>query len=76
MEWERALELLEEMRERGLKPDVISCSAAISACEKGGKWQSAVELLEEMRERGLKPDVISCSAAISACISLISCNAS
>ena len=69
-------ELLGEMRERVLKPDVICCNVEISACEKGGKWQSAVELLEEMRERGLKPDVISCSAAISACISLISCNAS
>ena len=62
MEWERALELLEEMRERGLKPNVISCNAAMSACAKVGKWERAVELLEKMKERGLKPDVISCKA--------------
>ena len=64
---ERALELLEGMRERGIEPDVISYSAAISACEKGGQWERALELLEGMRERGIEPDVISYSAAISAC---------
>ena len=32
---ERALELLAEMQGRGLEPDVITYSAAISVCEKG-----------------------------------------
>jgi pentatricopeptide repeat domain-containing protein 1 len=55
------------MRERGLKPDVISCSAGIRACKKGGGWGRALELLEEMREDGLMPHVTSCNAAISVC---------
>ena len=38
------------MRERGLKPDVISCSVAISAYEKGSKGQRALQLLDEVRE--------------------------
>jgi pentatricopeptide repeat protein len=48
-------------------PNVISFSAAISACEKGGQWQRALALLDEMRAKGVAPDVISFSAAISAC---------
>ena len=66
-QWERALELLEEMKSSGIEPDVISYSAAISACEKGGQWERALELLEEMKSRGIEPNVISYNAAISAC---------
>ena len=55
------------MREGELKLDVISFSAALSACEKGEVWRCALGLLAEMRERELKLDVISLSAALSAC---------
>ena len=48
----KALELLEEMRQKGLEPDVITSSAAISACEKTKQSQRALELLEEMRQEG------------------------
>merc|ERR1712151_1120289 len=47
--------------------DVISFSAAISACEKGGQWERALSLLEEMRDMSVTRNVISFSAAISAC---------
>ena len=50
-----------------LKPNIISCSASISACEKGAKWERTVELLGQMREFVLKPDMFSDSAAMSAC---------
>eukprot|EP00973_Karenia_brevis_P057172 7954428-Karenia_brevis.AAC.1 len=52
------------MRRESLHLDVISFSAAISACEKGGQWQWA---RTEMRRESLHVDVISFSAAISAC---------
>ena len=55
------------MTSSGIKPDVISYSAAISACEKGSQWEKALGLLQDMTCRGIKPDVISYSAAISAC---------
>ena len=45
---EEAVALLETMRQRALRPNVISYSAATSACEKGGQWQRALELLEGM----------------------------
>ncbi|CAK0808031.1 unnamed protein product [Prorocentrum cordatum] len=36
--------------------NVISCSAGISACEKGDQWQRALALLSEMWEVKLEPD--------------------
>ena len=58
--------LLEEMRHQGLLPDVITYSAAISACEKGKQADGALQLMQEMRHQGLLPDIITYSAAISA----------
>ena len=43
---------------RGLLPNVITYSAAISACEKGHKPQQALHLLQELQLRGLLPDVM------------------
>ena len=36
--------LLEEMRQKGPEPNVITCNAAISACEKGKQPDKASEL--------------------------------
>ena len=44
--WVMALELFNSMGGRGVKPDAISNSAAISACEKGGQWEMALELFK------------------------------
>merc|ERR1712098_872511 len=65
--WEEALRLLQEVPHRSLMLDVVSYSAAISACEKGKHWEEALRLLQEMLHRSLTPDVVSHSAAISAC---------
>ena len=55
------------MQDTGVTRDVISFSAAISACEKGGRWEQALSLLKEMLDAGVALDVISFSAAMSAC---------
>ena len=44
-QWQRALEVLEGIPQRDLKPDVISFSAAISTCAADGQWQRALEVL-------------------------------
>ena len=54
------------MRHARLQPNVISYSAAVSACEKGQQREKALGLLQEMRHAQLQPNVISCSAAVSA----------
>ena len=50
-----------------LMPNVVTYSAAISACGKGQKPQQALHLLQELQLRGLLQDVVTYSAAISAC---------
>ena len=44
---EKALELLQEMKDSGICPNVITYSAVISACEKCKNYIKALELLEE-----------------------------
>ncbi|CAE7826434.1 unnamed protein product [Symbiodinium sp. KB8] len=62
-----ALCLLSQMPAAGVVPNVISFSAGISACEKGGEWQVALYLLSQMPAAGVVPNEISFSAGISAC---------
>ena len=56
-----------ELQLRGLLPNVITYSAAISACAKGLQPDHALRLLQDMQHQGLMPDVITYNAAISAC---------
>ena len=61
--WEVAILILHGMA----RPDVISYSSALSACEKPGRWDIAIGLLELMRLQLLEADVICWSSGISAC---------
>ena len=54
-----------QVEQNALEVNVISYSAAISACEKGGLWQQAMFLLFQMGHNDLEADVISYSAAVS-----------
>lgn len=44
-DWERALGLLKDMRDRGLTPDVVTYSALVSACEKAGQVCKIIVIL-------------------------------
>mmetsp|Transcript_22893 Transcript_22893/g.72018 ORF Transcript_22893/g.72018 Transcript_22893/m.72018 type:complete len:369 (-) Transcript_22893:77-1183(-) len=66
------------MPARRIAQNVVSCSATISACEKGQRWMEALALMCGMRDgnsrsaqpedgRALEPDVITHNAVISAC---------
>ena len=61
------LELLQEIPRCDLQSDVISCSAEISAREKGSHWEAGLGFLWEMPRRSLQPELFSWNAAISAC---------
>ena len=65
---ERALSLLETMRERGVEPNLISYGSAIAACDKAGLWERAVSLLDEMKARNVKSDAVCYNSAVSACV--------
>merc|ERR1711865_370939 len=51
--WERALELLQEMRQSGVQPDVISFSSAISACESCRQYGESDRIYLQAIESGL-----------------------
>jgi pentatricopeptide repeat protein len=66
-ESQSALDLLDEMRSRGLVPNEITYNSVIDACAKCGESQRALGLLDEMRSRGLVPNEITYSSVIDAC---------
>jgi pentatricopeptide repeat domain-containing protein 1 len=68
-QWERALELFEEVKKHPrMEPDLYTYSATISACEKGGQRERALELFEEVKKHPrMEPDLYTYSATISAC---------
>ena len=59
--------MLHEMGHQLLTPDVVSCIAAINACEKSKQWERAIGLLGEMVHQLLTPDVRSSNVTTSAC---------
>merc|ERR1712226_930698 len=61
------MSLLAPVQRHALAPDVITYSAAISACEKGKQPQTAMSLLASMQRHGLTPNAIAYKAAISSC---------
>ena len=51
--WERALALLDQMRAAGVRPDVVTYTSLIAACQAcGGRWQAALALLNQMEAEG------------------------
>ena len=59
--------MLSEIGGFRFETDVMSYSAAMSACEKGYRWEQALSLFPEVRCYWLELDVISYNAAMSAC---------
>ena len=55
--WREQLDLLQEMRRRGLQPNAAALNAAVCRCSEAGQWRSALQLMSNMWERGLQPDV-------------------
>ncbi|GAB5035105.1 Hypothetical protein NocV09_02301200 [Nannochloropsis oceanica] len=66
--WKAAQALIGHMRGRwGIKPDTVTYTAAISACERSSNCSAALSLLDLMKQDGAKPNHWTYSAAISAC---------
>ena len=50
--WPRAVQLFDEMRAANIQPDVVSCTALISALGADGQWQRAETVIRWMHEVG------------------------
>lgn len=68
MEWETALQVLQEMEaSESPAPNEYVYGAAIGACAASGRWEEAIELLGTMRERGVTPSPRCFNLALLAC---------
>lgn len=54
-----ALQLLDEMRHKGLELNVIVYTAAMHACARASDWSKALDLLKSMRSQGIAPNQVS-----------------
>jgi len=63
----KALEVLTEMRQLSIEPNVACFTALISACDKGKQPEKALELFDTMEKEGVEPTVVTYNALISAC---------
>ena len=50
-----------------IMPDVITCNALISACEKGKQPDCAMEAFQALQQQGAVPGTITCNALVTAC---------
>lgn len=65
--WELALQILEEMRHQGHKPDVASYNSCLSSCQCAEQWDHVLQLYKDMIEDGHKPDKQNYRQAVVAC---------
>jgi pentatricopeptide repeat domain-containing protein 1 len=60
------MQLYERMLQQRVTPTVITFSALVSVCEKGGAWQAAQRVFEAMQAAGVTPNHITWGALMSA----------
>ena len=65
--WDKALELYQAMKQRGVAANTITCSALINACGKSKQWEKALDVFREMKADGVEANIFTYSALISAC---------
>ncbi|GAB2254044.1 hypothetical protein Droror1_Dr00021853 [Drosera rotundifolia] len=72
--WWAALEIYEDMLEKGPKPSKMSFeliksyfNAMMNKARRSGKWRQAVKLLKKMEEKGLKPGTREWNVVLLAC---------
>lgn len=55
---QRAMDLLNTIRARGLEPNEITYNVVMGACGAAGRWKEALDLFYEMQGAGLPPDAV------------------
>eukprot|EP00439_Symbiodinium_sp_Y106_P069573 s534_g11.t13 len=66
-EWGQAMQLLQEMREFGPHPDIISVNAVLAACV--SKWQEALHIFATLPSMELRPSIVTLNSLMNACAS-------
>ncbi|KAJ1704678.1 hypothetical protein LUZ63_004457 [Rhynchospora breviuscula] len=64
--WRWAVQLLDKMHKRGLRPGTRQWNAVLLACSKAGETDAAIKIFQQMVQKGEKPTVYSYGALLSA----------
>jgi pentatricopeptide repeat protein len=67
LDLQRALQLLDKVREEGLEPTVITYGSLVTACERVGSVDDLSKVFKLMKQDELNPNEIIYGAAISCC---------
>lgn len=57
-QWEKAMELFEQMQAKGCKPDSVTYGGLILAFEKGNQWRRALAAFDQMKNNNCRPDSV------------------
>ena len=57
-QWEKAVELFDQMQAKGCKPDSVTYGGLILAFEKGGQWRRALTAFDQMKTTNCRPDSV------------------
>ncbi|CAE7695078.1 WDR19 [Symbiodinium sp. CCMP2592] len=66
-QWQKALELLSELRGFALEANVITFTAVIGTCARAGQWQQAAGMFRILQAESLQPTLVTYNSGISAC---------
>ncbi|CAE7235280.1 unnamed protein product [Symbiodinium sp. KB8] len=66
-QWQKGLQILQQMKAATTQADVVVYNAAISTCGHAGQWERSMALFKELQDEALQCNVISCNSVISAC---------
>lgn len=57
-QWEKAVELFDQMQSKGCKPDSVTYGGLILAYEKGDQWRRALAAFDQMKSNNCRPDSV------------------
>lgn len=56
-DWLLALDVLEEMAEAGVPPNLMSYTAAMGSCLAGEEYRESINVFDRMKAAGIEPDL-------------------
>ena len=65
--WPKSFQLLNELREVSLQPNVITYTAVLGTCGQAIQWEQVLDVFFVIQSQHVQPTVITCNSSISAC---------
>lgn len=66
-QWQHAVHLLSDYLSSGMRLDLVTLNAAVSALATGAQWQRAIAFQVRLDDLRMQKDIATCNASLSAC---------